>query len=142
VLFHPGNLVESRFRFLGHQRMDGHATLVLAFAQIPDKVKFPGQVDFGGTSIPVLFQGIAWIDESDFRIVRLRKDLLAPRPDIYLRTLTSEVRFSEVRLPETADPLWLPQEATITWDFKRQVVQQLHQYSGFHLYRSKTKIVM
>jgi len=142
VLFHPGNLVESRFRLLGHQRMDGHATLVLAFAQIPDKVKFPGQVDFGGTSIPVLFQGIAWIDESDFRIVRLRRDLLAPRPDIYLRTLTSQVLFFEVRPPEAADPLWLPQQATTTWDFKGQVVQQLHRYSDFHLYRSKTKIVM
>jgi predicted esterase len=142
VLFHPGNLTESRFRYLGHQRMDGHSTFVLAFAQIPDKVKFPGQVNFAGTTIPVLFQGIAWIDESDFRIVRLRKDLLAPRPDIFLRTLTSEVLFSEIRLPETEQPLWLPQEATTTWDYKGQVVQQLHRYSGFHLYRSKSKIVM
>ena len=90
----------------------------------------------------MLSQGVAWIDASDFRILRLRKDLLAPRPDIYLRTLTSEVRFSEVRVPEVADPLWFPLEATITWDFKGQVVQQLHQYSSFHLYRSKTKIVM
>jgi len=142
VLFHPGNLLESRFRYLGRQRMDGHATIVLAFAQIPDKVKFPGEVALPGTSVPVLFQGIAWIDASDFRIVRLRKDLLAPRPDISLRTLTSEVLFSQVRVSEVADPLWLPQEATITWDFKGQVVQQLHRYSGFHLYRSKTKIVM
>jgi hypothetical protein len=142
VLFYPANLVESRFRYLGRQRMDGHATIVLAFAQIPDKVKFPGEVALPGTSVPVLFQGIAWIDEADFRIVRLRKDLLAPRPDIYLRTLTSEIRFSQVRVPEVADPLWLPQEATNTWDFKGQVVQQLHRYSGFHLYRSKTKIVM
>jgi poly(3-hydroxybutyrate) depolymerase len=142
VLFHPGNLAESRFRYLGRQRMDGHSTFVLAFAQIPDKVKFPGQVNFAGTTILVLFQGIAWIDESDFRLVRLRKDLLAPRPDISLRTLTSEVLFSEVRLPETEDPLWLAQEATTTWDHKGQVVQQLHRYSGFHLYRSKSKIVM
>jgi poly(3-hydroxybutyrate) depolymerase len=142
VLFHPGNQFESRFRYLGRQRLDGHATMVLAFAQIPDKVKFPGQVNLPGTSIPVLFQGIAWIDEADYRIVRLRKDLLTPRPDISLRTLTSEIRFSQVRVPEVADPLWLPQEATITWDFKGQVVQQLHRYSGFHLYRSKTKIVM
>jgi len=113
--------------------MDGRSTLVLAFAQIPDKVKFPGQVNFQGTSIPVLFQGIAWIDESEFRIVRLREDLLAPRPDISLQTLTSEVLFSAVRLPH---------EAKIVWNFKGQAVQQLHQYSGFHLYRSKAKIVM
>jgi poly(3-hydroxybutyrate) depolymerase len=142
VLFHPGNLVESRFRYLGRQRMDGHNTVVIAFAQIPDKVKFPGQVNVGGTSVPVLFQGIAWVDESDFRIVHLRKDLLARRPDFFLRTLTSEVRFSEVRVPELKDPLWLPEEVKITWDFKGQVMQELHQYSDFRLYRSKAKIVM
>ncbi len=144
VLFHPANLVESRFRYLGRQNMDGHATVVLGFAQIPDRVKFPGQVKFEGTPIPVLCQGIAWIDESDFRIVRLRTDLLAPRPDIYLRALTREVVFSEVRIPgnEAVEPLWLPQKVTVRWDFKGQVVRQIHQYSGFHLYRAKSKIVM
>ncbi len=144
VLFHPGNLAESRFRYLGRQSMDGHATVVLVFAQTPGKVKFPGQVKFQGMSIPVLFQGIVWVDESDFRIVRLRTELLSPRPDIYLRTLTSEVLFSEVRIraPEAMDPLWLPLEATIIWDFRGQVVQQVHRYSDFRLYRAKSKIVM
>jgi len=142
ALLSPANQAESRFRYLGRQRMDGHVTVVLAFAQIPDKVKFPGQVRLQGLSVPVLLQGIAWIDESDFRIVRLHTDLLAPRLDIYLRTFTSEVLFSEVRVPEVADSLWLPQEAKVTWDFKGQVVQQLHRYSDFRLYRSKSKIVM
>ncbi|SPF33008.1 Poly(3-hydroxybutyrate) depolymerase (modular protein) [Candidatus Sulfotelmatobacter kueseliae] len=142
IVFHPGNLAESRFRYLGRQRMDGHATIVLAFAQIPDKVKFPGQVDFQGTKVPMLFQGIAWIDESDFRIVRLRKDLLTPRPDIYLRTFTSEILFSEVSVPKAAETLWLPQEVKVTWDFKGQVVQETHRYSNPHLYQSKAKIIM
>ena len=85
-----------------------------------------------------------WVDESDFRIVRLRTDLLSPRPDIYLRSLTSKVLFSEVqiRAPEAIDPLWLPLEATVTWDFRGQVVQQVHRYSDFRLYRAKSKIVM
>jgi hypothetical protein len=98
--------------------MDGHATVVLSFAQIPDKVKSPGEVTFPDASIAVLFQGMAWIDESDFRMVRLRTDLLAPRPDIYLRRLTSEVRFSEVHIfvQNAQVSLWLPQETKVTWD--------------------------
>jgi hypothetical protein len=142
VLFHPGNLAESRFRFLGHQRVEGHSTLVLAFAQIPDKVRSPGQVSVAGTSIAVLFQGIAWIDESDFRIVRLHKDLLAPRPDIYLRELSSDVLFAEVRLPKVAEPLWLPREVKTAWDFKGEVVEQIDEYSRFRLYATKSKIVL
>ena len=141
VLFHRGNLDESRFRFIGRQRMDGHATLVVAFAQIPDKVRAPGQVSFGETNIAVLFQGIAWIDESDFRIVRLHKDLLAPRPDIYLRSLSTDVVFGEVRLPKVAEALWLPREVRTTWDFKGEVAEQIHDYSRFRLYAAKSKIV-
>jgi hypothetical protein len=42
VLFHPGNLNESRFRYLGHQVLNGHSAAVVGFAQIPGKAKFPG----------------------------------------------------------------------------------------------------
>jgi predicted esterase len=144
VLFHPGNMEESRFRFFGRQSVDGHATLVVGFVQIPEKVKFPGHVNFLNSSIPVLFQGIAWIDESDFRIVRLRTDLLAPRPDIYLRSLTSEVRFAEVHVFINDSPvwLWLPRESTVTWDFKGQTVEQFHKYSTFKVYHTKTRLIM
>ncbi|HEV3306907.1 MAG TPA: alpha/beta fold hydrolase [Candidatus Sulfotelmatobacter sp.] len=144
VLFHPANLAETRFRYLGRQRMDGHATLVLAFAQIPDKVKFPGQVKFHDKLTAIINQGIAWIDASDFRIVRLRTDLLAPRPDIFLKTLTSDIRFSEVKIPVQDAPvsLWLPREARITWDLNGEVVHQLHTYSTFRIYHSKSRIIM
>jgi hypothetical protein len=144
VMFHPANLPESRFRYLGRQRMDGHDTFVLAFAQIPAKVKFPGQVKFRGALVPVIFQGIAWIDESDFRIIRLRTDLLAPRPDIFLKTLTSDIRFSEVRIstPDALVALWLPREAKITWDLNGEIFHQLHTYSTFRIYRSKSRIIM
>jgi hypothetical protein len=73
----------------------------------------------------------------------LRTDLLAPRPDIFLKVLTSDVRFSEVHISVADAPvsLWLPQQANITWDFKREVVHQSHAYSGFQLYRSKTRIL-
>jgi hypothetical protein len=122
----------------------GNDTIVLAFAQIPDKVKFPAEVALQKTAVPILVQGIAWIDASDFRIVRLRTDLRAPRPDIHLESLTSEVLFSEIRIPasEATGPLWLAPEAKMTWKYKGRVAQQLHRYSDFHLYRGKSKIVM
>jgi poly(3-hydroxybutyrate) depolymerase len=144
VLFHPGNLNESRFRYMGHQILNGRATAVVGFSQIPEKAKFPAQVAFEGTTIPILFQGIAWIDESNFRIVRLRTDMLAPRPDIYLQTLTREVLFSEVRIQadETTESLWLPEEVEVIWNFRGETVRQLHRYSDYHLYHAKSKIVM
>jgi hypothetical protein len=129
---------------LGHQVLNGHSAAVVGFAQIPGKAKFPGNVTFEGATIPILFQGIAWIDESNFRIVRLRTDMLAPRPDIYLQMLTREVLFSEVRIQadETPESFWLPEEVEVVWDFRGQVVRQLHRYSDYHLYHAKSKIVM
>ena len=139
--FFPSNQSESRFRYLGQQPIDGRQTFVLAFAQIPDAARFPTQVEFGGATISVLDQGIAWIDQRDFRIIRIRTDLLAPRPDIYLRKMTADVHFTELLLPERSLRLWVPNEALVTWNFKGQIVQQRHTYSSYRFYAVQTKIV-
>jgi hypothetical protein len=141
VRLFPANRSESRFRYLGQQEMDEHKTFVLAFAQIPDLVKFPGEFLFQGTRVSILYQGIAWIDSSDFRIVHMREDLLAPRPDAYLKKFTARIRFDEVQIPKAASSLWLPREAVVEWDFKGQLVQQRHVYSHYRLYAVKTKII-
>jgi hypothetical protein len=71
----------------------------------------------------------------------MRTDLLAPRPDVYLQKMTAEVRFKELPLAEGGTPLWVPDEATVTWNFKGQTIQQLHSYSKYRLYAVKSKIV-
>jgi hypothetical protein len=139
--FYPANQTESRFRYLGRQAIDGHQTFVIAFAQIPDAVHFPTRVQFGGTPIAVLDQGVAWVDQTDFRIVRIRTDLLAPRPDIYLQKMTAQVHFTELRLPPMVSSLWLPDEAVVTWNFRGQAGEQRHLYSGYRFYGVQTKIV-
>jgi hypothetical protein len=141
VRLFPGNQPESRFRYLGQQEIDKHKTFVLAFAQVPNLVKFPAEFLFQGTRISILYQGVAWIDSSDFRIVRMREDLLAPRPDAYLERFTAQIRFDEVSISKAASSLWLPQEAIIEWEFKGQFVQQRHVYSHYRLYEVKTRIL-
>jgi len=139
--FYPSNQSESRFRYLGRQQIDGHQTVVIGFAQIPDAVRYPSHFEFGGASIGVLDQGIAWIDQADFRIVRMRTDLLAPRPDVYLQKMTTEVHFAELDLPQSDLKVWVPNEAVVAWNFKGQTVQQRHIYSKYRFYTVKTKIV-
>ena len=110
MCFYPENQSEAKYRYLGRQQVDGHQTFVIDFAQIPDQVCLPTRVDFNGALVPVLNQGVAWIDQSDFRIDLMRTDLLAPRPDVHLQKMTSEVHFRELRLPEVASSLWVPIE--------------------------------
>ena len=48
-------------------------------------------MSFDGAPVTVLFQGIAWIDALDFRLVRMWEDLLAPRPDLHLSELMTTI---------------------------------------------------
>ncbi|SRR5579871_485823 len=137
----PGNQSELRLRYLGKEEIDGHKTSVIAFAQVPGHVGYAAQFSFDGTPMTVLFQGIAWIDASDFRLVRMREDLLAPRPDLHLRELTTTIHFAEVQIPKAATALWLPKEVAIAWEYKGLAVEQRHLYSDFRLYEVHSKIV-
>lgn len=137
----PGNQPESRFRYLGRQDIQNRKTLVVAFAQIPEKAKFPPQFVFEGLVLTVLMQGIVWVDATDFRIVRMREDLLAPRPDVYLKQLTTTIQFGDVSIQKAGTTLWLPREAVIAWEYKGMAAEQRHVYSDFRLYEVKTKII-
>jgi len=141
VHFFPANQGESRYRYLGKQKIGKRETIVLAFAQLPNKVKFPAEFDVEGTRISIFYQGIAWIDAADWSILRVREDLLAPRPDAKLNTFTARVRFGSVTVKKAATALWLPQEADLEWNLTGQAGLEQHIYTNYRLYKAKSKII-
>ena len=94
--FSTGFQSESTFRYLGEEKIGEHDSYVVAFAQQPGKatlsIRMRGRSE---TSAHVLVQGVAWIDKSDFQIVHMRTDLLAPRKDIGLSQQTTEITFEQ-----------------------------------------------
>lgn len=142
VLFYPSNRTESNFRYLGEQKMDGHRAVVLAFAQKPGSVRLPGEVRLKDKSLPVYFQGIAWVDASDFRIVRLRTDLLSPVTDLPLTQLTSEVYFAGMQAAGSASPLWLPREVVVTSQVNGLTFHDKHSYSSYRSFKAHAKILL
>jgi hypothetical protein len=141
IFFSSLNQVESRFRYLGQQKMDKHETFVVAFAQAPGAIEHPGEYMTTAGPIPMLLQGIAWIDQSDFRIVRLRTDLLAPQPQVDFQRQMSNILFGPVRIPVLDSELWLPQDVDVEMEANGQYLQEQHRYSKYRLYEAKTKIV-
>jgi hypothetical protein len=140
LIFAPGNRSESNFHYLGAQKMEGHATYVIAFAQRPAQVRKPSLLDTGSDTIPLLYQGLAWIDAHDFHMVRLRTDLLAPLPELSLIRLTSNIEYRQVHIPDLADPLWLPQEVEVLWQSSHHDEGEVHRYSRYQLFRATAKI--
>ena len=142
VNFYPPNRFQSSFRYLGRQKIERHNTLVLAFSQIPGRVRVPGEVMFDDKITPVFYQGIAWVDASDFRIVRLRTDLLAPPAGVPLRRLTGEIRFADTPVAGVDSPLWLPSEVGVTSRLNGADFSDQHKYSKYRLFAVQTKIVL
>ena len=141
LLFLSGNSAESHFRYLGKETIDHHQTSVVAFAQDPAVVIEPGVIQMASSRIPLLYQGIAWVDDETSRILRIRTDLLAPLPAINLHQVTSVVNFSEVRIPQLETPLWLPKKVEITWNLGGNRLGEIHQYSAYHLFRATSRIL-
>lgn len=140
LVFLPGRRDESRFRYLGEQQIHGRKTFVVAFAQIPGAVRVPGVIRASGGIVPMLLQGIAWVDQENFQIVQLRTDLLAPLPQIPMLTQTAEIRFGPVLIPTLDLTLWLPQVVNVDCEAYGSVYQEEHAYSKYRLYHATIRL--
>ena len=141
ILFTPGILEEQRFRYLGTQKIHGRQAAVVAFAQVPERVKIPGLIRSADGDVPMLHQGIVWVDEETSRILRIRTDLLTPLPQISTTRLTSTVEYSEIRLPGLEERLWLPRRVELLWTMNARNGGEIHRYSNYRLYKANVRII-
>jgi tetratricopeptide (TPR) repeat protein len=133
-VFHPAYQAESTFRYLGRQKLDGRSTFVIAFAQLPAKARVHGEFKVAGVPTSTFTQGLAWVDCETFEILRLRTDLLAPVPQILLQRETTNIDFAEIRFKGIPEPLWLPQQVTVTVDWHGKHLRNVHHYADYKLY--------
>lgn len=134
LVFHPDFQPGTEFRYLGRQKVDGHETYVIAFAQIPMRARLVGTFRLDAVSVPTLEQGLAWVEAQTYQIVRLRTDLLKPLPEVHLSKVTTQIDYHEVRFKQIAQGFWLPKEVTVTVDWRGRMLRNQHQYSDFKLF--------
>jgi hypothetical protein len=139
---------QSKFRYLGEQKLGDRDTYVVAFAQKPEQATlFVTLSGSNGKSASMLMQGVAWIDKNNFQIIRLRSDLLAPHPEIDLESQTTVVTFNKVALQDVATPLWLPENVRVSVTFKASHdpygihYENEHHYTNYRRYRVSVKMV-
>ncbi|MGB6689297.1 MAG: VWA domain-containing protein [Terracidiphilus sp.] len=141
LFFSAANQAAFRFRYLGEQEKEDRKTFVIAFAQDPRKVRQPAYFQAGGRTAPFYFQGVIWVDQSSFDIVRLRTDLLSPLPELHLRQLTTELAFRSVPIQGFGAVFWLPSEVEISSDQGAGPTEESHHYSDYHLFHADARIV-
>ena len=139
LVFHPAYQSGSTFRLLGHQKVQGRNTFVVAFAQYPARSRIYG-IFQDGTNVKTMFkQGIAWIDSENYQIIRLTSDLLKPLSQIKLEKLTTEIDLSEVSFNQVERRFWLPNQVTVTLDWNGRVLRNKHEYSDFLVFNVESK---
>jgi hypothetical protein len=139
LLFHPAYQSGASFRLLGKQALAGHQCYAVAFAQNPAKAQMVERFDADKVTVLVLFQGIAWIDASTYKIVRLRSDLLTPQPTIRLERQTTEISYLPVQFKQVAEAMWLPSEVAVTVEWSGRTFRNSHTYSRFRLFNVEMK---
>ena len=142
VHFYPSNRVRATYRYLGEEKMDGHRVLVLAFAQKPASVSLPALFRYQSKTAPLFLQGVAWVDPSDFRILRLRTDLLAPVPEVSLHRWTADIQFGATRIEQVPVPLQLPRKVSVTTVVGGEIIREVHEYSDYRLFRAQSRVVL
>lgn len=131
---------QSRFRYLGDERLGSRETYVLGFAHEPGATFTTTMRGTGGHEVDMLTQGILWVDKNKFQILRMRSDLLAPNAEIGLDQLTTEVTFDQLRLQDVPNPLWLPSDVTVYMEINKEKYRNLHHYTKYRRYRVSVKI--
>ena len=86
---------------------------MVGFAQIPETGVHLASLSDGTRMIPLLFQGLAWIDTRSHEIVRLQIDLLSSPPHAQLQKETTQIEFAPVHLPQTTATFMLPQRVVV-----------------------------
>jgi hypothetical protein len=131
---------QSRFRYLGDERLGSRDTYVLGFAHEPGATFTTTIRGPGGHEVNMLTQGILWVDKNKFQILRMRSDLLAPNAEIGLDQFTTEVAFEEVRLQDVPRPLWLPIDVNVYMEISKEKYRNVHHYTNYRRYRVSVKI--
>jgi hypothetical protein len=140
--FYPSNRSRVDFRYLGQQKLNGRAMLLVAFAQKPALIPVPAILAYENRLYKTFLQGVAWVDAKDFRIVRLRTDILSPPPGVPLRQFSADTQFTEVRVADITTPLWLPRQVVITSTLAASTLRETHSYSHYRLFRTKSKLLL
>ena len=131
LFFNAANQKLSDFRYLGTQEIDGRPTEVVAFAEHPDPSGVLSSWSLSGQAIPVLLEGVAWIDPSDFHIAQMRTQLLAEQPKLHFGKMTTIIKFKRQELAGGVTPLWLPDSVRVEAEVGDVQFLNIHRFSDY-----------
>jgi tetratricopeptide (TPR) repeat protein len=133
-VFHPHVQPDFTMQCEGLGDWQGQATWLVRFQQRPDRPSRMHSYRLGSQMRTVGLKGRAWIRADNFQILRIESELVAPVPEIELRSEHQVVEYAPVPFAKAGTSLWLPRSAELYLDFRRQRFYRRHSFDHYMLF--------
>ena len=138
LVFHPYYVAGFQFTDAGEEIVNGGKLAKVHFQHVPG-TRTPAALAVGGREFPLDLSGTAWIDAETGTIKRIVAGIETGMEDVGLRTLRSNVEYTQVSFHNPPDTFWLPSETTIEVETRHQHWRNTHRFSDYKKFTVNTK---
>lgn len=142
LVFHPTLQSDYEMKCDGFARRHGRGAWVVSFVQIEGKVPRAISLLTSEGPHPIAIRGRAWIAESSGQVIHLETYLMAPVPELGLRTNATSLDYAPVKFQTRNLELWLPQSALVYANYGKHRTIIEHTFSNFQLFSVETRQVV
>jgi hypothetical protein len=133
LIFHPYYQPSFRFERLADVQANGKTYAQVRFQHVKGRPT-PAVLLLRGREYPISFSGVARIDSDSGVIEQITTELGGSMEDVGLKSLRSEVEYSQVGFPRDTKMYWLPAQATVEVNTPRQHWKNVHRFTSYHLF--------
>lgn len=132
---------ESSYQFLpaGEETIDGTLMAKIDFKPVPG-ASSPAAMQLRGKSYPLPLSGTIWIDKGTGAITRLTAAVDSSLSDLGLRSMTSDVHYTQVQFHDPDESYWMPVSATIDLETPLQHWRNIHRFTAYRRFRATIQV--
>lgn len=133
LILHPIMISDFNLTCEGLGQWNGRPAWQIRFEQRADRPNRIRAYVINRRAYPVPLKGRIWIDAGTYQVQRLESELLKPVSAIGLTQERMAINYGPVQL-QTHGELWLPLNADVYWERRRQRYYRRHTFSNFRLF--------
>ncbi len=130
LIFHPYYINSFKFTAEPDDSIDGRRMLRVHFAHLSG-MRTPAALAVRGRDYPLDLAGTAWIDPDSYMVARIETTLGSDMHDVGLRSLSTEIDYTPVKLPGWSQVYRFPTVATVEVETLRQHWRNVHRFNNY-----------
>lgn len=138
LVFHPYYQDSFEFTDEGEEIVGGRPAAKIGFHHIAG-TRSPMALALRGRDYPVELAGMAWVDKKNGNLLRATADIPGGMDDVGLHSMHSEVHYTAVTFKGSSTQWWMPNEATIEVETRRQHWRNTHRFTDYKRFSVDTE---